>query len=404
MRLGSAYWRSDSTVESASIPDLQRLVLSAATDVPFYRDLWRRAGVDVRQLHLPHELSALPVIRKADLLGVPIEERLHRSFQHRRFVTERSSGSTGQPFEMWLSGTTMRRRRARFIRALLTSGYWPGRKLMLVATRRASPAMRLLRWFYADLRDDEATLLQTYRRVRPAVLYAPLSSLLILAQQIEREGGHTLRHSTLISKAEPLRPWHSQLLTAALGTSVTDFYGMTELGFVALRRSQDPCYRTPRRTFILEFLPVEGSPEERLIVTDLSNAAMPMIRYDTGDLVRRDFSLPGAPIVEFSGRTVDRLRMPDGTCVSPLRVEAGIEEIEGVERFQIEQAGDLSLTVEIWTQGRAAAAVLHEVEAFMRDICRNALRVTVSHRLDRPGIVIGEKLRPVRSLADTKQE
>jgi phenylacetate-CoA ligase len=403
MRLGSACWRSDSAVESASVPDLQRLVLSAATDVPFYRELWRQAGVDARRLRLPHELSALPVIRKADLLGVPIPNRVGRPFQHSSFVTERSSGSTGQPFEMRLSSDTMRRRRQRFMRALFATGYWPGRRLMLVATRRASPAMRLLRWTYADLRDDESSLLQTYLTVQPGILYAPLSSLLILAQQLEREGLRPDHKAKLISKAEPLRTWQCQALTRILGTSVTDFYGMTELGLVAFRQPEDRAYRIPRFTFVLEFLPVPGSQsEERLIVTDLSNISMPIIRYDTGDLVRRDHSLPGAPIVEFSGRSVDRVILPDGTLVSPLRIEAGIEEIGGIERFQVTQTADLDLHADVWTSGSDSTTTLQRVETFLREICRDTVAVGVSRRTDSPNILTGEKLRPVRSLARTQ--
>ncbi len=59
-------------------------------------------------------------------------------------------------------------------------------------------------------------------------------------------------------------------------------------------------------------MPTPGKGAGRLIVTDLVPGSMPLIRFDTGDLVTRDFAARGttfapAPIASFSQREPVRL-------------------------------------------------------------------------------------------------
>jgi phenylacetate-CoA ligase len=86
-----------------------------------------------------------------------------------------------------------------------------------------------------------------------------------------------------------------------------------------------------------------------LLVTDLGGGAMPLIRFDTGDLVERDRSRPDRPIVGFRGRSVDCLRLPDGRLVSPYRITLALEEVAGLQRYQVIQRRDLSVDALLWT-------------------------------------------------------
>ena len=123
----------EALVTSRTIAQLRQLLQETARYVPFYRGLWERAGIDVNKLHLPRDLARLPVIRKADLLACPPEARLDARFLGRRIVAESTSGSTGQPFDMRIDARSLRRRRYRFLRALMGVGYFPGQRLMLIS-------------------------------------------------------------------------------------------------------------------------------------------------------------------------------------------------------------------------------------------------------------------------------
>ena len=389
------------------MPTLRRamrgLVEEAGRRVPFYRAHW--AGTDLRALEFPRDWTRLPLVRKHDLLAAGVEARLDERCERESLVSETTSGSSGQPFEMLLSRSSVRRRRMRFLRALLAAGYRPGERLMLVAARHSTPPVaRLLGWTYAGLEQGEAALAAEYRRVRPRVLYGPLSTLLALADRLagDPQGWH--RPRLVVTTAEELTPAARRALERTYGERIADFYGMTELGLVAWRAAAGGPYRAPSRQLYMEFLPcAEDAALERLVISDLAGGAMPLIRYETGDLVHRDRSLPGTSIVRFVGREVDCLRLPGGLRLSPYRVTTSIEVIEGVEQYQVVQNADLSLEIVVRSSATRAEPVLESVRRAVNHVCDGALPLKVKLASE-PIEPLAGKLRPVRSLARDQSE
>jgi phenylacetate-CoA ligase len=378
---------------------LHRLVNDTARHVPFYRAHWAAAGVDVDRLSLPRDWAQLPVVRKSDLLAAGLQARLDDRRHRSDLVAETTSGSSGQPFEILLDRSALRRRRLRFLRALVGAGYRPGERLLLVASRHATPlGARLLGWTYASLKDGEDALAAEYLRARPSVLYGPLSSLLALADRLLMSGRDHPRPRLVVTTAEELTAAQRGTLGQAFGTNIADFYGMTEVGLVAWRVGAQAPYRLPAADLLLEFLPCAADDAlERLVVTDVSGGAMPLIRYDTGDLVRRDLSLPGAPIVRIAGREIDCLRLPGGGRVSPYRITTSLEALEGIEQYQVVQSTDLSVEIFIRTLAADAAPIFDRARRAVNHVCDGALSLEVKPMAAPDGT--GRKLRPVRCLA-----
>ena len=82
------------------------------------------------------------------------------------------------------------------------------------------------------------------------------------------------------------------------------------------------------KDFHLELLRTTGTALERLVVTDLGGGALPLIRFDTEDLVRRDTARPGAPIVAIGRGAVDGLQAAQGECLTPYEVELALDRAE----------------------------------------------------------------------------
>ena len=266
--------------------------------------------------------------------------------------------------------------------------------------RRVSPWAALARWTYIDLYEGDGELLREYLRVRPRVLYGPLSALVLLAGALARHGVHDHRPGVVVSTAEQLTTSYRRMIREAFGADVTDFYGMSELGLVAWKSSGSDHYVTAQRAFSLEFLPAANLPDfERLIVTDLGGGAMPLIRYDTGDVVRRDRARPGAPMLEVAGRQVDFIWLPSGQRVSPYRVDGALGELPGVERYQVVQQADLSIDLSIGTTHPDSALVLGQAKrAMLAALGDEPVNVQV-HRLAPTSLPLAHKLRPIQSLA-----
>jgi phenylacetate-CoA ligase len=378
---------------------LQRLIIETARHVPFYRTHWSRAGVDVHKLELPKDLARLPVVRKSDLLAAGVEARLDDRRSRANLVAETTSGSSGQPFEILIDRSAVWRRRVRFVRALCGAGYRPGERLLLVTSRHATPlGVRLIGWTYASLKQGEDALVADYLRARPAVVYGPLSSLLALGNRLAIDHPNHHRPRLVVATAEELTPAHHGALARAFCDRIADFYGMTEVGLVAWRRDANDAYRSAARNLLLELLPCpDDGALERLVITDVAGGAMPLIRYETGDLVRRDRSLPGDALVRIAGREIDCLRLPGGRRISPYRITTSLELLEGVDQYEVVQNQDLSVDVLIRTSAADVTRVFERARRAVNHVCDGALPLAVKPLPER--VDPARKLRPVRSLA-----
>lgn len=375
-----------------------RALRQAFNDVPAYHALWQSAGVDAAGLDLPAEFDRLPVVTKQDLLRFPLPERCLPGLHEASVRIERTSGSTGQPFEVPLDRVMRRRRQRRFFKALLSCGYRPGQRLLLLSTRSSAGPARFLNWRYASITLDEAALAAVYREFKPAVLYGPLNTLLTLAGALAGGPDDYPRPRLVISTAEELTPLARQKLVAVFGVEPADFFGLTETGLLAWRKPGKRRYRLASDDFLFEFLPSGMDPSlERLVVTDLTHQAMPLVRFDTGDLVRRDPDDEQRAVLGFTGREVDSLALPGGRRLSPYRVTLALEEVPGLLQYRVTQHEDLRLHAEAWTDAPRPEAVLGAVRNCLRVLTGECLPVTVV-RGEAP-VTPERKFRPIRSLA-----
>jgi hypothetical protein len=103
-------------------------------------------------------------------------------------------------------------------------------------------------------------------------------------------------------------------------------------------------------------------------------------------------------LLEFSGREIDCLWLPGDRKLSPYRVSSALEEIPGLERFEVIQRADRSVDINVWSPLADVTPLLDQVTAAIRRVCDGQLPVRVHHRTA-PLAVGAGKLRPVRSEA-----
>jgi phenylacetate-coenzyme A ligase PaaK-like adenylate-forming protein len=253
--------------------------------------------VDLTRIYSSVPLEFLPVVTRAHLLGCPPEDR----------VDDRYRGVA-------VDKRTVQRQRKRFWHALRDVGYVPGERVMIISDDALLPTgASVLRWTQIDTSIDDEAILATYSKLRPRVLYGPLGLLSRLAMRLAASSEPAWQPRLVVSTAEQLTDAKRVLLESTFGAGVADFYSTPEQGLIAYSRPGVPGYRSLDDEFVVESLhAVPGKGAGRLIVTDLVPGAMPLIRFDTGDWVMRDFAARGttfapAPIASFSQREPVRL-------------------------------------------------------------------------------------------------
>ena len=134
----------------------------------------------------------------------------------------------------------------------------------------------------------------------------------------------------------------------AFNCKVTDRYGSEEVGLIACECERHAGMHLNIEHLYIEFLRSDGSPatageEGAIVITDLLNRGMPLIRYRIEDVgVPSERHCPcgrGLPLMErVAGRVADYLKRRDGSLVAGVSlVERTLTAIQGIEQLQIVQ-------------------------------------------------------------------
>jgi phenylacetate-CoA ligase len=134
-----------------------------------------------------------------------------------------------------------------------------------------------------------------------------------------------------------------------LGVPLNDLYGVTEFGYVAMQCPDTSNYHVQSEHLLVEVLDDDGNSVApgsmgRVVITDLHNFAMPLIRYDVGDLAVVGSTCScgrGLLVLEkILGRTRSLFVLPSGDKYMPLYSDALFElkkNIPGIEQTKLIQ-------------------------------------------------------------------
>ena len=121
--------------------------------------------------------------------------------------------------------------------------------------------------------------------------------------------------------AEALRPRVRELCAEAWGVPVADMYSTREAGYIALQCPDSEVYHVQAEVVLVEVLDPSGRPcrpgeAGSVVVTPLHNFAMPLIRYELGDVAEVGGPCScgrGLPVLtRILGRRQNMLVMPTG--------------------------------------------------------------------------------------------
>src|SRR6266511_2962935 len=100
-RMSELQWRPQGELEARALERLRSLLLHAAMNVPYYRDLFKRAGIEPEDIRTLSDLSNLPITTKADLRTAFPARTTANNLPENRRRRMMTSGSTGLPFEFY---------------------------------------------------------------------------------------------------------------------------------------------------------------------------------------------------------------------------------------------------------------------------------------------------------------
>ena len=335
----------------------------------FYRKRYERVGIALSDVLSADGLLRLPVLSKADIRrNTP--GMLSRGFDVASLQQAKTGGSTGKALELYFTEECSELRNACARRHDRWTGWEPGEPIAacwgnpcLPKTMKENFKQWLLQpMMYLDTMSvSEAsvkTFVEEWRRVRPTLLYGHAHSIFVLAQHLKEMGINELRPKGILSTSMMLIPSERKVIEEVFGIRVIDRYGCEEVGLIGCECEKHEGMHLNIEHLFIEFLgeddqPVAYGEPGRIVVTDLMNRAMPLIRYQVEDVGvptdRKCSCGRGLPLMEsVAGRVADFLIKPDGSRVAGVSlIENTLTEIPGIDQMQIvqEAIGDISLRV-----------------------------------------------------------
>ena len=352
-------WLSREQLEVIQLRRLKALLDHARRTVPYYRSF------DPRIL----EISTLEDLKRLPTLNRQIIQRQFDRLQSSdalRGQLVRSSGSTGYPVSIRKSSVAVRMESASRYRAFRWVGFDFGERYGSMSPGtyksnweqiRAPLAGTLLDHFTIDVFNINRAKLAKFARSlesKPTVLTGNPSALLLLARFVDENGARP-KVRFIISTSEQLLSEERKRLASVFNANVFDFYGSYEIGAIAAECKERVGHHVSSENLITEVLGRDGaevSPGEigSVVITDLNNYSMPLIRYEMGDLASLlDDECPcgrGLPLLgQIEGRITDVIVTPDGRFMCLSTFGSRVLMKTHVEQFQIQQGSRYELTV-----------------------------------------------------------
>ncbi len=315
---------------------LASIVRFAFRRVRYYRDYAAKLGLDIESLRTHADLRSLPIVTRRQLQSRHADF-LSEGRRSLRVHNASTSGTSGTPLDYRLSPRDRAVGLALMYRGWGYSGYQVGDRVLLLAGRSLGSASRrwdagltgyarnLVRLSAFDMTEKALSRYVTIlNQKKPAYLRGYPSALLVLARWILCKGGLTWQPRAAFTTAEVLLPEVRSEISKALGCPVFDGYGLNDGGVSAFECERHCGLHIDMERSILEVVDEKGVTLKegtgRIIATTLTNYAMPLLRYDTGDvgeLVQHKCSCGRQrPLLKaIHGRSTDVLETPEGKLV-----------------------------------------------------------------------------------------
>lgn len=362
--LQNSQWWSLEQQQVFQFEKLRRMLEIAQNAVPYYRDLFKETGFSAKNVQSPDDLKKLPVLKKSDIKKAQ-KAFFNPTIPGREGVKWSTGGTTGTPLRLL---TTRSAIQAYFAVAWRQRGWFGVHNRMphatfngrtIVPRRRETPpfwcrnfpARQTLFSIYHMKSDNLQQYAEELARCPRNYLTGYPSSLHIMAAYLLDRGIELpWRPKAIFTSSETLLENQRKAISQAFQAPVADFYG---LGEQCVAASQCPCglYHFDFEVGIVEVLPVGDDPlVGKLVCTGLVNEAMPLIRYDTEDVVRLSekecaCGRKGLVAESVDGRIDSYIKTPEGLLIG--RLAHIFKDLDAIQETQIIQTKIDGLLVKV---------------------------------------------------------
>jgi len=421
-KLAKSQWFDRNALQELQLNRLKQIVSHCYNTVPYYRKLMDEHGIRPDGIRTLEDIKKFPILTKKDVLqaGSSIISTKYPMWMLRKVST---SGTTGTPMPIYRTLFSIGNEHAFVRRQWDWAGidfhdkcaYLKGRIIAEPGRKRKQlyvydPVMKELHLSTYHLSVETAKeYIEAMKKYNVKAIYGFPSSVYPVAKTC-LDYGLDLKLKSALLTAETLYESHKETIAKAFGCKVFDFYGAAER-VCYIHTCEQGSYHIVPEYGLTELIPIESGSAAgrcRIIATGFWNTAMPLIRYDTGDVSMisetscscgRDFPL----IQSIFGREGDVIRTPSGELLGASIVTHLIYVICGADHFiesQVIQDSLDHIIIEYVPSEQCSSEYLSEFEKRLAKHLPSNLKFDF-RKVDAVQRTSGGKIKPIVSKIDS---
>jgi phenylacetate-CoA ligase len=378
-------WLSTEQIRALQDARLRSLINHAYRHVPYYREMLDRLGIDPEQIRRIEDLQRLPVLSKDTVRRTLHFDLMSATHDKRQMLPVTTSGATGEPLTLYADRMHLEMRWATALRNREWTGYRFGdRQVRLWDIDLGRPRLQALRDRLDALlsrRTAATAITMTADGLRRAAALArrhprtlvsgDAAALNLIASASGGSGAAEPTPLAVVSSEQTLTPALRAAIEQGFGAPLFDQYATRELGTVAHECGAHRGLHVNAESYIVEVLrdgrPARPGESGAVVITDLSNLSVPLIRYAIGDRAtlsdRRCACGRGLPLIEaIDGRAPTMIVGADGSFVPGTYFAQALSDYGHVIRqFQVVQSEPGALHLRIVKGPRFSDAALRRL-------------------------------------------
>lgn len=281
---------------------MREMLSHAYSTCKFWKERFDSLGLKPNDIKELEDLPKLPFLTKADL-RTRLDDMISSDFPDREKLTiHETSGSTGISVTVFSNEQSDQFKRGAVLRSDEWSGWKLGERVASLWTVPHEP-FRLKRWLrktllsrhyvhlYTLKMDDESinSFVETLIKWPPSLIFGHAHTFYLLVDFLKKRRPEVkIRPKAIIATAMVLYDHERSVVEDYFKCKMTNRYGCEEVSLIACECEKHEGLHVNLDALHVELISPEGKPcrplePGRLIITDLCNLAMPMIRYEIGD-------------------------------------------------------------------------------------------------------------------------
>lgn len=300
---------------------LNELIDHTISTTPFYKNKKYKS------------LFEFPIITKIKVLD-NFEQFRSTKFAIKNLRKVSTSGSTGIPFVIYQNSDKTKRNTADTIFFSSQANYRIGQKLIYIKLWDEKSYKNKSELFYQNIipfnvlknsNYEIEELLEKIKKIKgkkTIIIYPSfLEKILRYLDVYNDDTNYNI--DSIITMSESLNHYEKISASKYFDSPIFERYSNVENGIIAQQTNDSTSnYKINTASYYVEILktdsdePVENGEVGRIVITDLFNYALPLIRYDTGDMAALEKSSKSS-FLKIYGRKMDTIYKTNGTIISP---------------------------------------------------------------------------------------